>query len=107
MQSTGPGLTLKEVAVLLAGPVAAIYNSSLRQGRVPRIWRAAYVSPLPKKKPPERNETDLRPISLTAELCKEMEESIVKWVWDFAQDRVYPNQYGSMKKSSTTHALVG
>ena len=97
---------VKEFSELLAGPVAAIYNSSLREGHVPRIWRAAYVSPLPKKKPPEHIETDIRPISLTAVLCKQMEEFVVKWVWDIVQDRVDPNQHGSIKKSSTTHALV-
>ena len=101
-----PSWVLKEFSELLAGPVAAIYNSSLREGHVPRIWRAAYVSPLPKKKPPEHIETDLRPISLTAVLCKQMEEFVVKWAWDIVQDRVDPNQYGSVKKSSTTRALV-
>ena len=35
-----------------------------------------------------------------------MEEFVVKWVWDIIQDRVDPNQYGSIKKTSTTHALV-
>ena len=44
-----PSWVLKEFSQLLAGPIAAIYNSSLREGHVPRIWRAAYVSPLPKK----------------------------------------------------------
>ena len=91
---------------LLAGPVAAIYNSSIREGHVPRIWRAAYVSSLPKKKPPEHIETDLRPISLTAVLCKQVEEFVVKWVWYIVQDRVDPNQYGSIKKSSITHDLI-
>ena len=76
----------KEFSQLLAGPVAAIYNRSLREGHVPRIWRAAYFRPLPKKKPPENIETDLRPISLTAVLCKQMEEFVVKWVWDIVQD---------------------
>ena len=35
-----------------------------------------------------------------------MEEFVVKWVWDIVQDRVDPNQYGSIKTSSITHALV-
>ena len=48
-----PSWVLKKFSELLAGPVAAIYNSSLREGHVPRIWCATYVSPLPKKKPPE------------------------------------------------------
>ena len=91
---------------LLAGQVAAICNSSLREGHVPHIWCAACVSPLPIKKPPEHIEAELRLISLTAVLCKEMEEFVVKWVWDIVQDRVDPNQYGSIKKPSTTHVLV-
>ena len=39
-------------------------------------------------------------------LCKQVEEFVVKWVWDIVQDRIDPNQYGSIKKSSTTHGLV-
>ena len=73
-----PSWVLKEFSEWLAGPVAAIYNSSLREGHVPRIWRAAYVSPLLKKKLPEHIKTNLRPISLTAVLCKQMEEFVVK-----------------------------
>ena len=87
-----PNWVLKEFSELLAGPVAAIYNSSFREGHVPRIWRAAYVSPLPKKKQQKHIETDLRPICLTTVLCKQMEKFVVKWVWDIVQDRINPNQ---------------
>ena len=90
---------------LFAGPVAPIYNNSLQEEHAPLIWRAAYVTPIQKKKLPEHIETDLRP--LNAVMCKEMEEFIVKWFWDIVQDRVDPNQYGSITKSSTTHAVIG
>ena len=43
---------------------------------------------------------------MTAVLCKQTEEFVVKWVWDIVQDIVDPNQYGTIKKLSTTHALV-
>ena len=86
-----PSWVLKDFSTLLAGPFAAIYNSSLLDGHVPRICRSAYVSPLLKKVPPEQVETDLRPISLTAVLCKDMEEFIVKCFWDVVQDIVEPN----------------
>ena len=116
-----PSWVLKEFSELLVGPVAAIYDSSLREGHVPRIWRAAYVIHLPKKKPREHIETYLRPISLAAVLCKQTEEFVVKWVWDIVQDRIDPNQYvplrshplympykpiRSINKSSTIHVLV-
>ena len=35
-----------------------------------------------------------------------MEEFVIKWVWDIVKDRVDQIQYGSIKISSTTHALV-
>ena len=101
-----PTWILRDFSTVLAGPVAAIYNSSLREGHVPEVWRSAFVSPLAKKHPPEQVEKDLRPISLTPILCKEMEDFIVKWVWELVLDEVDPNQYGSVKGSSTTHALV-
>ena len=101
-----PRWVLKEFSDLLAGPVTLIYKSALREGHVPRFWRAAFVRPLPKRKPSEHIETELRPISLITMLCKEMEEFVVKWVWTIVQDRVDQNQYGFNKKSPTTHSLV-
>ena len=98
-----PSWVLRELPQLLAGPVAAIYNSSLRERHVPRIWRAAYVSPLPKR---NRQNILKQTLDQSPWLCKQMEEFVVKWVWDIVQDRVDPNQYGSIKKSSTTYALV-
>ena len=64
-------------SILLVSSVAAIVNTSLREGHVPRSWRFAQISRLPKKQPPEQVKTDLRQISLTAVRSKEMEEFIV------------------------------
>ena len=57
----------------LADTVCAIFNSSLRQGHVPKIWKQANDIPVPKIHPPKLVENDLRPIFLSATLSKILE----------------------------------
>jgi hypothetical protein len=101
-----PSWILHDFSHLLAKPVCAIFNSSIREGYVPEIWRSATICALPKKTPPKSVESDLRPISLTPILSKELETHIVKWLWDAIEGTIDPTQYGSIKGCSTTHALI-
>ena len=91
---------------MLAGPVAAIINSSLREGYVPGIWKSADVCPLPKVSPPNDLQKDLRPISLTPVLSKVAEYHIRNWVMDTIMDGLDEHQYGSIQGSSTVLALI-
>ncbi len=100
-----PTWILRDFCEYLAIPVCAIYNSLIREGHVPQIWKSADVSALPKKTPPKTIENDLRPISLTPILCKDLETFVVEWTWVFIRDKLDKRQYGSLKGSSTTHAL--
>ena len=60
-----PAWILKNHAHILAGPLTAIFNSSLREGIIPDTWKSANVLPVPKVNPPNTIEKDVRPISLT------------------------------------------
>ena len=95
-----PNWLLKEYADLISFPVYKIINASFKEQRVPRIWKMAYVSPLPTKKPVMDLKKDLRPISLTAGLSKVAEDCVVT---DHVKPAVLkvldPNQ-------STTQALI-
>ena len=55
-----PNWLLKEYAELLAFPVSKIINSSFKEQRLPKIWKFADVSPLPKVKPVEDLKKRLR-----------------------------------------------
>ena len=72
-----PNWLLKEYAELLALPVSIIINSSFKEQRLPKIWKFANISPLPKTKPVEDLKKHLRPISLTPCLSKVAEEFVV------------------------------
>ena len=102
-----PNWLLKEYAELLAFPVSKIINASFKEQSLPRIWKFADVSPLPKAKPVEVLKKQLRPISLTPCLSKVAEDCVVV---DYVKPAVIqvldPNQYGAVPKSSTTQALI-
>ena len=72
-----PNWLLKEYAELMAFPVSKIINASFEEQTLPRIWKFADVSPLPKAKPVEVLKKQLRPISLTPCLSKVAEDCVV------------------------------
>ena len=102
-----PNWLLKDYAELLAFPITKIINASFKAQRIPRIWKLADVSPLPKTKPVKNLKKGPRPISLTACLSKVAEDFIVR---DYVKPAVLkildPYQYGAVPKSSTTQALI-
>lgn len=101
------GWVLKENADLLAEPIADILNSSYREGRLPPSWKEANVVPVPKQKPVQDINKHLRPISLTPILSKIAEEYVVdSYVKPAVLQKIDPQQFGTIPKSSTTHALI-
>jgi hypothetical protein len=101
-----PNWVLHDFAGYLAPPVCAVFNSSIREGSLPSMWKSAISCTIPKVTPPKKIEKDLRPISLTCVLSKELESYVVKWLWDIVLPRMDPYQFGAMSKCSTVHALV-
>ena len=75
-----PPWMVNNYAHLLAAPVTAIFNSSLKEGKLPDLWKTATVVPVPKKHPPGSLENDIRPISLTPILAKAFEGIVLNWV---------------------------
>ena len=102
-----PNWMLKEYAELLSFPISRIINLSLKEQSLPKIWKFADVSPLPKVKPVEDLKKQLRPISLTPCLSKVAEECVVHdYVKPAVLDVLDPSQYGAVPNSSTTQALI-
>ena len=102
-----PNWLLRDLAPILSGPVASIFNSSISEGYLPKLWRSANITVIPKTNVPAAIETDLRPISLTPTLSKILESFIAKWLWDNIKDKLQQNQYGGIPGLSTVDALIG
>ena len=75
-----PNWLLRDFSSLLCQPLAAICNSSIRQGVVPRIWKSAEVVPVPKIHPPASIQDDLHPISLLPTLTKVLKGIVRDWL---------------------------
>ena len=101
-----PAWVLKDHANILAAPLTAIFNSSLRDGVIPNEWKMANVIPLPKTKPIISVETNIRPISLTPIVAKVFESIVLGWVDGIVGERIDDNQFGGVGGTSTTDALV-
>jgi hypothetical protein len=61
---------LKENADIFAQPVMSIINCSFLESRLPSPWKEVDIVPIPKQKPVNDVNKDLRPISLTPVLSK-------------------------------------
>ena len=103
-----PAWVLRDNASTLAAPLSALFNTSLRDGVIPALWKTAHVIPLPKKKkkPPRSIEKDIRPISLTPIVSKIFESIVMKWVDHILEDKIDDKQFGGGIGTSTTDALV-
>ncbi|XP_071944695.1 uncharacterized protein [Antedon mediterranea] len=75
-----PGRLLKEFACEFSVPVCDLFNSSLKEGIVPKMWKDATISPIPKTTPASISK--LRPISLTSILAKVCEGFVSNWVME-------------------------
>ena len=101
-----PAWVIRNNADVLAAPLTAIFNSSLREGILPPQWKSAYVVPVPKVHPPVSIEKDFRPISLTPIAAKVFESIVVKWVDDSLLSEIDDKQFGGITGTSTTDALM-
>ena len=97
---------MKECSHLLAAPVTAIFNSSLREDVLPILWKTATTIPVSKKHPPVTIENDIRPISLTPTIAKVFESVVLKWVDYYVKPHIYDKQYGGMAGTCAKKAVV-
>ena len=102
-----PAWLLKENSDILGAPISDILNSSYQEASLPQSWRCADIVPIPKQKPVQEVNKDLRPISLTPIISKVAEDYIVdEFVKPAVLRRVDPNQYGAIPRSSPVFALL-
>ena len=57
----------------LSPVIADLYNTLMREGFVPSLLKRVILRPLPKQRPPQSIENELRPISPTCQITKIME----------------------------------
>ena len=90
-------------AVLLAIPLADIFNEVTRTSIWPRVWKQEFVTVIPKCRSPA-SLGDLRNISCTMLPSKIYESYVLNWLSTEVQCK--DNQYGGIKGCSVNHLLI-
>ncbi|EYB91618.1 hypothetical protein Y032_0204g1899 [Ancylostoma ceylanicum] len=98
---------IKEVAPIIAGPLAYIFNLSFMRAEVPSKWKVSYVTPIPKKAP-YSSLSNYRPISITSIFARLFEKIVKKRLMDHLEKNAIISQYqhGFQKGKSTVTAVL-
>ena len=97
----------KEYAEILAAPTSALLNLSYLEQKFPSSWKRANITPTPKEKPVHDINRHLRPISLTITVSKQSEEFVIeKYIASGTLEKIDPNRFGGIPKSSATQAFI-
>ena len=90
----------------LAPAVANVFDSSLRQHKVPSSWKIANIESLPKE-PPLTSCTQLRPISLTAVIMRLFEQLVYRYeLSSICNDYIDLDQFAYREGHNSTMALI-
>ena len=101
-----PSWLLRENASSLSHPLCAIFNASVHEGNVPSVWKTANIVFVPKTVPAVDVDSDFRPTSLTLVVSKLLEKFPFDWLLNSIHDQIDPLQFGSLKGSNSTTALI-
>ena len=95
----------KEFSVELTAPLVNIYNTCLKQGMFPNIWKEELVTPVPKKEILKEIK-DTRKITYLNDYCKIYEGFLKTWILeDIAQNESF-SQFGGKKGVGAEHMVV-
>ena len=102
-----PAKLLKSVSNEISGVLTLMFQTSLKQGRVPPAWKQARVSPLFKKGDRSRAE-NYRPVSITSITCKLLEHIIYSNIMTHLENHnlLTDMQHGFRKKRSCETQLI-
>ena len=100
-----PAKLIKLFAAYLADPLSDVYNTSLRRGEYPRIYKFEISTPVPKVYPTE-NTSQLRNISGLLNFDKIMEKLISKLIISDMEEKLDPSQFGNQRGISIQHYLI-
>ena len=77
---------IKGTAPSIAPLFAQIFNTSIESGKVPSVWKASNIVPIPNGSNSSSNPSDYRPISLLSVVSKLLEKVMHKRVLTSLQD---------------------
>ena len=102
-----PAILLKNLKEVLALPLALMLRKSLDEGRIPEVFKLAYVTPI-HKGGSKQNPEQYRPVSLTSHIMKIFERVIKKKIMAhlIEKQKLNDGQHGFVPGRSTQTQLL-
>ena len=100
-----PARLIKHFAAYLAEPLTDVYNTSLRRGEYPRIYKFEISTPIPKSFPTEST-SQLRNISGLLNFDRILEKLISQLIISDMEAKLDPSQFGNQRGISIQHYLI-
>ena len=97
--------TLKTCCDSLAYVFKILFERSLQEGHIPRIWRSSSIIPVPKRKVVSQL-NDYRPVALTSVPMKCAEKIILKHLRRETENHQDPLQFAYTRKRSPEDAIL-
>jgi hypothetical protein len=94
---------LKICACDLAPVFSHIFNQSLRECKVPELWKTSTIIPVPKKSSASEP-NDFRPVALTPPVMKCLERLVLRHLLQQCQDQLDQYQFAYKKKRGVEDA---
>ena len=89
----------------LAAPAASIMNRIAQTGEWPKQYQTEWGVPLEKIKGAQE-ESQTRLISCTNKMNIVLEKQVVKWLMEYVEHQLDPDQFGGMKGNSISHYMI-
>jgi len=101
-----PFCLYRECATELLHVLSKLINFSINKGEVPKAWKQAIITPVPKSAPAV-SVSDWRPISVTTVLSRIVERLVVRdFISPFIPSQSMIDQYAYKATGSTTCAII-
>ena len=100
-----PARIIKQIAAYLAEPLTDIFNTGLRQGEYPEIYKFEICTPVPKVHPTQKS-SQLRNISGLLNFDKIFEKLISQLIISDMEAKLDPAQFGNQRGISIQHYLI-
>ena len=101
-----PDMLQVKCAVDLAEPLTDIFNSCLRAGSFPAMWRQEWCTPVPKHGGNLKTCDDVRKVASTSDFSKIFESFIRGWVTEDIGSKIDRNQFAGKSGTGTEHLIV-
>ena len=102
-----PPHLLRTLAPVIANSITKLFNKSLETGEIPKEWKSANITPIPKKTN-DITVTNFRPISVLPVIAKAFESLVHKQLYSYltANTILHSNQSGFRPHHSTQDVIL-